>query len=99
MRVLRALRVNYDHLIAEPCSRSERLKTCLRALGRGTEAPRPAVVRCLSGFQGCKASRAASVPLLDRKDLFVELLYRRAEVSRAVRPFFKGGFASAANSP
>jgi len=26
---------------------------------------------------------------LDRKDLFVELLYRRADVKPAVRPFFK----------
>ena len=42
LRVLRALRANYDHLIAEPCSRLERFKDWFTTFARArSRAPSP----------------------------------------------------------
>jgi deoxycytidine triphosphate deaminase len=46
-----------------------------------------------AGFSGSRSARSRTIQrsqtLLDRKDLFVELLYRRANVKPAVRLYFK----------
>jgi len=52
------------------------------------------MIVALSGSQDRKTSGAGRLssarrPLLDRKDIFVELPYRAADIKPAVRPFFK----------
>src|SRR6516164_10918166 len=58
MRVLRALRANYDHLAADPFSR---LKTGLRPLKRGSEAPRRSRAKVCAEVQPALSERGVPV--------------------------------------
>src|SRR6516162_111509 len=82
MRVLRALRVNYDHLIAEPFSRSERLKTGLRPLKRGTEAPRRSRAKVCAEVQPALSERVVPVARSGHAS--------PSELCRSLRPLDRG---------
>ena len=79
MRVLRALRANYDHLAAEPFSR---LKTGLRPLKRGSEAPRRSRAKVCAEVQPALSERVVPVTTPGHAS--------PSELCRSLRPLDRG---------